>query len=162
MDSVDQIPVGILHVLKADIPQDTSVVEQDIDAAEGLDGGLDDCFTVLDAVVVGNGLAAGGTDFLDDIICSLGQSQLRSLGRCAALTFPDFPSPLCEPPRSLTTTLAPLEEKNRAYAFPKPPPAPVTTTVWLSNRSSDIMYVWLSFEESKAESGRRAEEGELK
>lgn len=43
-------------------------------------------------------------------------------------TFVELPSPLNEPPRSLTTTLAPLEPKKRAYAFPNPPPAPVTTT----------------------------------
>jgi hypothetical protein len=48
------------------------------------------------------------------------------------------PSPLKLPPRSLTTTFAPLLPKNVAYAFPRPPPAPVTTTVWLSKRSSDI------------------------
>lgn len=71
VNSVDQIPVGILHVLKANIPQNTGIVEQNIDAAERLDGGLDDSFTVLNAVVVGHGLAAGGTDLLDDIICGL-------------------------------------------------------------------------------------------
>jgi len=51
------------------------------------------------------------------------------------LTFDDLPSPLNEPPRSFTTTLAPREAKNRAYALPRPPPAPVTTTVWPSKRS---------------------------
>lgn len=38
-------------------------------------------------------------------------------------------------PRSLTTTLAPLEAKNRAYSLPMPFPAPVTTTTLLSNLS---------------------------
>jgi hypothetical protein len=71
VNSVDQIPVGILHVLKADIAQNTSVIEQNVDATESLDSGLDNSFTVLDAVVVGDGLAAGGADLLDDIICGL-------------------------------------------------------------------------------------------
>lgn len=49
------------------------------------------------------------------------------------LTFESFPSPLKDPPRSLTTTLAPRDPKKVAYALPNPPPAPVTTTTWPSN-----------------------------
>jgi hypothetical protein len=71
VNSVDQIPVGILHVLKADIPQNTSVVKQNINAAEGLNSGFDDSITILDAVVVGDGLTAGGADLIDDNICGL-------------------------------------------------------------------------------------------
>ena len=71
VNGVDEIPVGILHVLEADIPENTSVVEQNIDAAEVLDGRLNDGLTVLDAVVVGNRLAAGGADLLNDDICGL-------------------------------------------------------------------------------------------
>jgi hypothetical protein len=53
------------------------------------------------------------------------------------------PTPLNEPPRSLTTTLAPLDAKKIAYAFPSPPPAPVTTTVWPSYLScSPAMLVY--------------------
>lgn len=65
VDLVDQIPVLILHILKADIAQDTGVVNQDVDAAEVLDSGVDDAFTVLDAIVVGNGLAAGSSNLVD-------------------------------------------------------------------------------------------------
>ena len=50
----------------------------------------------------------------------------------------NFTNPLNDPPRSLTTTLAPRAAKNTAYAFPNPPPAPVTTAVCLSNLSSDM------------------------
>lgn len=71
VNAVDQIPVGILHVLEADIPEDTGVVEQNIDTTEVLDGCLNDGLTVLDAVVVGNGLAAGGADLLNNDICCL-------------------------------------------------------------------------------------------
>jgi hypothetical protein len=51
------------------------------------------------------------------------------------------PAPFNDPPTSLTTTLAPLDAKNRAYAFPSAPPAPVTTTVWLSKWSSSLLNV---------------------
>lgn len=71
MDLVNEIPVLILHVLKADIAEDTGVVQQDIDAAEVLDGGVDDGFTVLDAIVVGGGFAPGGFNLFDDDIGSL-------------------------------------------------------------------------------------------
>lgn len=71
VNSVDQIPIGIFHVLKANIPQDTSVIKQNINAAEGLNSGLDDRITVLDAVVVGDGLTASGPDLVDDNICGL-------------------------------------------------------------------------------------------
>jgi hypothetical protein len=47
----------------------------------------------------------------------------------------EFPSPLNEPPKSLTTTLAPREAKKRAYVRPRPEPDPVTTTTWPSKRS---------------------------
>src|ERR1700761_8712467 len=38
------------------------------------------------------------------------------------------PVPSRDPPRSLTTTLAPSLARVSAYSRPKPPPAPVTTT----------------------------------
>lgn len=71
MNAVNKIPVGILHVLEANIPENTGVVEQNIDTAEVLDGRLNDGLTVLDTVVVGNRLAAGGADLLNDDICGL-------------------------------------------------------------------------------------------
>src|SRR3954453_20444397 len=43
---------------------------------------------------------------------------------CAAASEP--PSPLTDPPRSLTTTLAPRRARSSAYVRPRPPPAPVT------------------------------------
>ena len=41
-----------------------------------------------------------------------------STTKSAAL--PDCPSPLLDPPRSLTTTLAPRDAKSIAYDFPRP------------------------------------------
>jgi hypothetical protein len=71
MDIHNQIPVLVLHVLKADIPQDTSIVDEDIDSAIVLDGSLDDLVAVGDAVVVGYGLSTCGFDLVDDYICGL-------------------------------------------------------------------------------------------
>lgn len=67
----DQIPIRILHVLEADIAQNTGIVDQDIDAAECFDRRLDDSVSVLDTVVVGNRLAARLLDLVNDNISSL-------------------------------------------------------------------------------------------
>ena len=71
MDSVDKIPVGLLHVLEADIAENTSVVNEDINAAKGINSRLDNGLSVLDRVVVGNGFAARTADLLDDLVCGL-------------------------------------------------------------------------------------------
>jgi len=71
VDLDDEVPVLILDVLEADIAEDTGVVDQHVDAAESLDGGLDDALAVLDGIVVGNGLAAGSLDLVDNNIGSL-------------------------------------------------------------------------------------------
>src|ERR1700678_991891 len=44
------------------------------------------------------------------------------------------PEPSTEPPRSLTTTFAPRLANSRAWARPRPPPAPVTITTLPSKR----------------------------
>lgn len=67
----DQIPVLVLHVLETDIPQDTGVVDEHVYPAESLDGRLDDLVAILDRVVVGDCLAAGGGDLVDDGVGSL-------------------------------------------------------------------------------------------
>lgn len=71
MNAVDEVPVLVLHVLEADITEDTSIVEENIDTAEILDGSLNDGLAVLDAVVVGNRLTASGADLLDNEVCGL-------------------------------------------------------------------------------------------
>jgi hypothetical protein len=48
VDPVDQIPVCLLHILEADISQNTSVVDEDIDATECVDSCLNDGFSILD------------------------------------------------------------------------------------------------------------------
>jgi hypothetical protein len=55
-----------------------------------------------------------------------------------------FPCPLCDVPKSLTTTFAPLEAKNKAYYFPIPPPAPVTTTTFPSNLNAIYISLYIT------------------
>ena len=118
VDLEDEVPVLVLHVLEADVAQDAGVVDEHVDAAEGLDGGLDDLLAVVDAVVVGDGLAAGGLDLVDDDIGSLGRrscQQVKGAHHQSIInTLLSLPSPLNEPPRSFTTTLAPREAKKVA------------------------------------------------
>jgi hypothetical protein len=71
VDVVDEIPIRLLHVLEADIAQDTRIVDQYIDATERINRRLDNVLSVLDRVVVGDGLAACGADLVDDLVCGL-------------------------------------------------------------------------------------------
>jgi hypothetical protein len=114
MNTDNQIPILVCHVLEADIAKDTSVIEEDIDPAVVLDGGFYDLFTIFDAVVVGDCFAACGFDFVDDYICGLELLGTSHPGSKEVFTLVELPSPLNDPPRSLTTTLAPLDPKNRA------------------------------------------------
>jgi len=116
----NQVPIFVCQVLKTDIAQDTGIVDENIDTAVGLDSGFDDLVTIGDAVVVGNGLAACGYNLIDDYICGLVWlagliTQLENeRWKMKMHTFVEVPSPLKDPPRSLTTTLAPLDPKNVA------------------------------------------------
>jgi hypothetical protein len=80
VDGVDQIPIGVLHVLEADVSEDTGIVNENINAAECLDSSLDDLLAIVDAVVVGNGLSTGLSDLVDDNIGSLGVAALALEG----------------------------------------------------------------------------------
>ena len=71
VDLEDQVPILILHVLEADISEDSGIVDEDVDAAERLDGCVDDLVAVLDRIVVGDGLAAGLLDLIDHDIGGL-------------------------------------------------------------------------------------------
>lgn len=131
-----QVPVLVFHVLEADVAQDAGIVDEDVNPAERLDGGLDNPVAILDRVVVGYGLAACRSDLVDDGVSGLEEARCQwKISKAINGEEPTLvppPSPLNEPPKSLTTTLAPREAKKRAYARPSPPPAPVTTTVWPS------------------------------
>ena len=47
VDFVDEIPVGLLHVLEADIAENASVVDENIDTTKGINGRLDNRLSVL-------------------------------------------------------------------------------------------------------------------
>lgn len=135
MDLHNQVPILIFHVLETDVAQDACVVDEDINPAKGLDSGVDDLVAILYRVVVCDGLAASRCDLFDNRVGSLWEQEVSGFEysrRSVELTLLPPPSPLKEPPKSLTTTLAPREAKKSAYALPSPPPAPVTTTVWPS------------------------------
>ena len=71
MDGHDQVPILVFHVLEADIPKDTGVVDQDINPAKVLNGGLDDLVSILDRVVVCCGFSTSSLDLIDDYIGGL-------------------------------------------------------------------------------------------
>jgi hypothetical protein len=72
MDLINQIPVLLLHVLEANITQNASIIDEHIDTPKVVDGSLDDSFSVLDRVVVGDSLAACSADRFNDFVCGLG------------------------------------------------------------------------------------------
>lgn len=77
VDPVDEIPVGLLHVLEADISQNAGIVDENVDAAKVVNGRLDNGLSVLDRVVVGDCFAACLADLVDDLVgglCSASQS----------------------------------------------------------------------------------------
>lgn len=76
----NQVPVLVLEVLEGNVAENTGIVDEDVDAAKVADGGLDDALAVLDAVVVGNGLAACLFDLVDDDISGL-KSKEASLAK---------------------------------------------------------------------------------
>lgn len=92
MHLVDQIPVEIGHVLERDVAEDAGIVDEDVDAAEALDGGINDLVAVLDAVVVGNGLAAGLSDLVDDHVRGLCGAALAGV-RAAQVVNDDIGAP---------------------------------------------------------------------
>lgn len=84
MNFVNQVPILVLHILKADISENSSVVDQDIDAAKGLDSGIYDLVAELNTVVVRNGLSASCFDLLDNDIGSL-DGRINQIGSAPEL-----------------------------------------------------------------------------
>ena len=65
----DDIEIVEGHLGERLVAEDASVIDEDVDLAERVDGGLDHvggAHPVGDAVIVGDGLAAGLFDLVDD------------------------------------------------------------------------------------------------
>ena len=76
----DQVPVELAHFLEANVTQDASVVDNDINSAKGIDSSLDNLVTELHGVFVCDSDATCGLDFVDnDISGMLGISLVFSL-----------------------------------------------------------------------------------
>ena len=66
-----QVPHALLHLEKALVAQDSSVIDEDVDAAEAVERGLENVLTAFDGgdvVVVGDGLTASLTDLVDHLV----------------------------------------------------------------------------------------------
>ena len=71
MDSDDQVPIFILHVLEADVSEDARIVDQHINSAEVLDSRFNDTLAVDHIIVVCHGLSPSGSNLVDNDISSL-------------------------------------------------------------------------------------------
>ncbi|CAE6894906.1 conserved protein of unknown function [Pseudomonas marincola] len=68
MDLVDKIPVGVFHLVKGLVAQDTGIVDHHINASKLSNGVGDNLVTVGHRVMVGNRSTARRADFLDNLV----------------------------------------------------------------------------------------------
>lgn len=71
MHLLDQIPISVLDVLERDIPQNSGIIDQDVDGSKRLYGSFDDLLSKLYGIVAGDRFAARFFDLFNDDICSL-------------------------------------------------------------------------------------------
>ena len=71
MNLNDQVPVVVCHVFEADIPQNAGIVEEDVNPPKFLDSRIDDPITILDAVIIRNGLSACSSYLIYYHVCGL-------------------------------------------------------------------------------------------
>ena len=69
MNLINVGPVGLGHVMKADVAQEACIVDQDIDAAKGVHCRLDNLPPVDHGIGIGNCLTSGSLDFGHNLIC---------------------------------------------------------------------------------------------
>ena len=66
MHLMNDLPLVISHVGKGLVAKNSSVVDENINAAIGIDGGFDDCLSVYHIGLVTNSLSTELLDFLYD------------------------------------------------------------------------------------------------
>lgn len=66
MNVDNSVPEIIVHVGEGLVTKDTGVVDQDVNAAESINGSLDDGVAILAGGFVANGLSTHLLDLLDD------------------------------------------------------------------------------------------------
>lgn len=76
MHGVDEVPVLVAHLVEDTITQNACIIDQNVDAAKGVNGRLDDLVAVLYRVVVGHGCAASLADLIDNDVSRLGRRAL--------------------------------------------------------------------------------------
>lgn len=111
---MDEIPVLIRCTGKGAIAQNASIVDQNVNTPERVQGRLDNGIAILHAVVVRHGLAPRINDFLHHLV--------RSGGALAAALHVAAKIIDCREQDSaaVPTTDAPRAAKESAYAFPRP------------------------------------------
>ena len=67
----DEIPIGVSHVLEANISEDARIIEKDVNSPKFFDCSLNDEFAILNTVIICNGFSSIGTDFVNDNVGSL-------------------------------------------------------------------------------------------
>ena len=103
------------HVDEHAVAQDPGVVDEDVEPAEGVDGGVDEplgALPIRDVVAVGHRLAAHGADLVDHLAGGTGRAA-GAVHLGAEVVDDD---------------LRPLVGKLMAWPRPMPRPAPVTMT----------------------------------
>ena len=71
VDPHDGVPLLLRHVGEHPVPQDAGIIDEDVEVTEGAHGLIDEALRTLpvrDVVVVGDRLATGGDDLVDDLL----------------------------------------------------------------------------------------------
>ena len=68
VNTLDIIPLLIRHRLETFIAKDTRIVDNDVDSAECVKTGFNDCFTVFYGMTIADGFSSCSFDFFDCFI----------------------------------------------------------------------------------------------
>lgn len=88
MDADNIIPLLIGHIGESLVPQDTGIVDHNIDSAVGIDGGLDDRIPVLNRCLVADSFSTEFLNLLDDGIWVdkiIDDDRCAEFGKCQTI-----------------------------------------------------------------------------